>query len=80
MIKKTKKKGNKISTEDIIIDIFKIPFLDDFNKFTLFKKKYLRANYSRFDQRELTLKNGICILKITWISLFAKLNTREFLC
>ena len=44
-----KKQRNEISAEDITVDIFKIPFLNVFNRFALFKKKYLRANQNWFD-------------------------------
>ena len=50
-----KKQRNEISAEDITVDIFKIPFLNIFNKFALFKKKYLQANQNSFDLIEENL-------------------------
>ena len=44
---------NEFNTDNIIEDIFKMTFLNVLNKFTLLKKKYLRANHSIFVNREL---------------------------
>ena len=48
-----KKCLNDFNTDDITVDTFKITFLNLLNKFTLLKKKYLRANHSRFVNKEL---------------------------
>ena len=42
------------NTDDITVDIFKMAFLKNvLNKFAPLKKKYLRANHSRFVNKEL---------------------------
>ena len=43
----------KINTDDITVDIIKMTFLNVLNKFAPLKKKYLRANHSRFVNKEL---------------------------
>ena len=43
-----KKRLNDFNTNDITVGIFKITFLNVLNKFATLKKKYLRANHSRF--------------------------------
>ena len=48
-----KKRLNDFNTDDITVDIFKITFLNVLNKFAPLKKKYLRANHSRFVNKEL---------------------------
>ena len=42
-----------VNTDGITADIFKITFLHVLNKFAPLKKKYLRANHSRFVNKEL---------------------------
>ena len=41
------------NTDDITVNIFKITYLNVLNKFVLLEKKYLRANHSRFVNKEL---------------------------
>ena len=41
------------NTDDITVNIFKITYLNVLNKFALLEKKYLRANHSRFVNKEL---------------------------
>ena len=41
------------NTDDITVAIFKMTFLNVLNKFAPVKKKYLRANLSRFVNKEL---------------------------
>ena len=48
-----KKRLNDFNTDDIAVDIFKMTFLNVLNKFAPLKKKYLRANHSRFFNKEL---------------------------
>ena len=48
-----KKRLNDFITDDISVDIFKMIFLNVLNKFALLKKKYLRANHSRFANKKL---------------------------
>ena len=48
-----KKRLNKLNTDDITVDIFKMNFLNVLNEFAPLKKKYLRANHSRFVNKEL---------------------------
>ena len=48
-----KKRLNDFNTDDITVDIFKMTFLNVLNKFAPLKKKYLRANHSRFVNKEL---------------------------
>ena len=48
-----KKRLNDFNTDDIAVDIFKMTFLNVLNKFAPLKKKYLRANHSRFVNKEL---------------------------
>ena len=47
------KRLNDFNTDDITVDIFKITFLNVLQKFAPLKKKYLRANHSRFVNKEL---------------------------
>ena len=47
------KKVYDFNTDDITVDIFKMTFLNVPNKFALLKKKYQRANHSRFVNKEL---------------------------
>ena len=48
------KRLNDFNTDDdIIVDIFKMTFLNVLNKFAPLKKKYLKANHSRFVNKEL---------------------------
>ena len=39
---------------DLIVEVFKIIFLNDLNIFAPIRKKYLRANHSKFVNKELT--------------------------
>ena len=48
-----KKRLNDFNTDYIALDIVKMTFLDVLNKFASLKKKYLRANHSRFINKEL---------------------------
>ena len=48
-----KKRLNDFNTDDITVDIFKMKFLNVLNKSAPLKKKYLRANHSRFVNKEL---------------------------
>ena len=48
-----KKRLNDFKADDITVDIFKMTFLNVLNKFAPLKKKYLRANHSRFVNKEL---------------------------
>ena len=48
-----KKRLNDFNADDITVDIFKMTFLNVLNKFAPLKKKYLRANHSRFVNKEL---------------------------
>ena len=48
-----KKRLNDFNADDITEDIFKMTFLNVLNKFAPLKKKYLRANQSRFVNKEL---------------------------
>ena len=48
-----KKRLNDFNTDDIAVDIFKMTVLNVLNKFAPLKKKYLRANHSRFVNKEL---------------------------
>ena len=48
-----KKHLNERNTEVIIVDIFKMTFLNVRNKFTPLKKKYMRPYHSCFVNREL---------------------------
>ena len=49
-----KKRLNDFNTDDITVDIFKMTFLNVLlNKFAPSQKKYLRANHSRFINKEL---------------------------
>ena len=47
------KRLNDFNTDDITVDIFKMTFLNVLNKFAPLKKKYLKANHSRFVNKEL---------------------------
>ena len=47
------KKVYDFNTDDITVDIFKMTFLNVPNKFAPLKKKYQRANHSRFVNKEL---------------------------
>ena len=47
------KRLNDFNTDDITVDIFKMTFLNVLNKFAPLKKKYLRANHSRFVSKKL---------------------------
>ena len=47
------KRLNDFNTDDITVDIFKMTFLNVLNKFAPLKKKYMRANHSRFVNKEL---------------------------
>ena len=47
------KRLNEFNTDDITVDIFKMTFLNVLNKFAPLKKKYLKANHSRFVNKEL---------------------------
>ena len=47
-----KKSLNDFNTDDIIVDIFKMTFLNVLNMLPSLKKKYLRANHSRFINKE----------------------------
>ena len=49
----SKKRLNDFNTDDIAVDIFKMTFLNVLNKFAPLKKKYLRANHSRFVNKEI---------------------------
>ena len=49
----SKKRLNKLNTDDIIVDIFEMTVLNVLNKLATLKKKYLRANHSCFVNREL---------------------------
>ena len=49
---------NDFNTDDITVDIFKMTFLNVLNKFTPLKKKYLRANHSRFVNKELKVNHA----------------------
>ena len=44
---------NDFNTDDITVSIFKMTFFNVLNKFASLKKKYLRANHSRFVNKEL---------------------------
>ena len=48
-----KKRLNDFNANEITMDIFKMTFLNVLNKFSPLKKKYLRANHSRFVNKEL---------------------------
>ena len=48
-----KNRLNELYTDDMTVDIFKMVFLNFLNKFAPLKKKYLRANHSRFVNKEL---------------------------
>ena len=48
-----KKRLNDFKADDTTVDIFKMTFLNVLNKFAPLKKKYLRANHSRFVNKEL---------------------------
>ena len=48
-----KKRLNDINTDDVTVDILLKTFLNVLNKFAPLKKKYLRANHSRFVNKEL---------------------------
>ena len=48
-----KKRLNDINTDVMAVDIVKMTFLNVLNKFASLKKKYLRANHSRFVNKEL---------------------------
>ena len=49
----SRKRLNDFNTNEITMDIFKMTFLNVLNKFSPLKKKYLRANHSRFVNKEL---------------------------
>ena len=49
----SKKRLNDFNRDDITVDILKMTFLNLLNKLALLKKKYLRANHSRFVNKEL---------------------------
>ena len=48
-----KRRSNDFNTNDITVDIFKMTFLNVLNKFAPLKKKYLKADHSRFVNKEL---------------------------
>ena len=48
-----KKCLKEFNADDIIVDIFKMTFLNVLNKFAPLKKKHLRADHSRFVNKEL---------------------------
>ena len=52
-----KKRLNDFKTSDITVDIFKLTFLNVLNKFAYLKKKYLRANHSRFCYMQRSRRN-----------------------
>ena len=68
-----KKRLNDFNTDDIAVDIFKMTFLNVLNKFAPLKKKYLRANHSRFVNKEL---NKALMLRSRLRSEYIKDKTR----
>ena len=48
-----KKRLNDYNTDGITVNIFKMAFLNVLNKFAPLRKKYLKANHSRFVNKEL---------------------------
>ena len=45
---------NELEMSDLSVDVFKITFLNPLNSFAPVKKKYLRANHSKFVNKELS--------------------------
>ena len=50
----SQKRLNDFNTDDITVDIFKMTFQNVLNKFAPLKKRYVRANHTRFVNREST--------------------------
>ena len=67
------KRLNDFNADDSTVDIFKMTFFNVLNKFAPLKKKYLRANHSRFVNKEL---NKAIMQRSRFCNVYLKDKTR----
>ena len=65
---------NELEMSDLSVDVFKMTFLNALNSFASVKKKYLRANHSKFVNKELS---KAMILRTKLRNKFLKQKTTE---